>query len=54
MATNVLNLTKVENQTILTDVTEFNLSEQLRSCIILLEKKWNSKDWNSRWILMNI
>lgn len=43
MATNVLNLTKVENQTILTDVTEFNLSEQLRSCIILLEKKWNSK-----------
>lgn len=43
MATNVLNLTKVENQTILTDVTEFNLSEQLRSCIILLEKKWSAK-----------
>ena len=43
MATNVLNLTKVENQTILTDVTEFNLSEQLRSCVILLEKKWDAK-----------
>ena len=44
MATNVLNLTKVENQTILTDVSEYNLSEQLRSCILLLERDWESKD----------
>lgn len=44
LATNVLNLTKVENQTILTDVTEFNLSEQLRSCILLLEDKWERKN----------
>lgn len=44
MATNVLNLTKVENQAILTDVTQFNLSEQLRSCILLLENKWEKKD----------
>lgn len=44
MATNVLDLTKVENQTILTDVTEYNLSEQLRSCILLLESKWSKKD----------
>jgi len=44
MATNVLNLTKVENQTILTEVTRFNLSEQLRSCILLLEKKWEEKE----------
>lgn len=43
MATNVLNLTKVENQTILTDVTRYNLSEQLRSCILLLENKWSQK-----------
>ena len=43
MATNVLNLTKVENQTILTDISEYNLSEQLRSCILLLENKWSSK-----------
>lgn len=48
MATNVLDLTKVENQTILTDVTEFNLSEQLRSCIILLEKKWSAKGLDVR------
>lgn len=43
MATNVLNLTKVENQTILTDVTSFNLSEQIRSSILLLEKRWTKK-----------
>ena len=44
MATNVLNLTKVENQTILTDITEFNLSEQIRSAVLLLEGKWSVKD----------
>lgn len=43
MATNVLNLTKVENQTILTEVTEYNLSEQLRACVLLLESKWDKK-----------
>jgi len=43
IATNVLNLTRVENQTILTDVREYNLSEQLRSCILLLERKWSAK-----------
>jgi len=44
MATNVLNMTKVENQTILTDVTSFNLSEQIRSAVLLLEAKWSKKD----------
>ena len=44
MASNVLNLTKVENQTILTDVSKFNLSEQVRSSVLLLEDKWTSKD----------
>ncbi len=43
MATNVLNLTRVENQTILTDVAEFNLSEQIRSSILLLADKWEQK-----------
>ena len=48
MATNVLNMTKVENQTILTDVTRYNLSEQLRNCVLLLESKWSRKnlEWN--------
>lgn len=43
MATNVLNLTKVENQTILSDVSEYNLSEQIRSCVLLLESKWENR-----------
>jgi signal transduction histidine kinase len=43
MATNVLNMTKIENQTILTDISTFNLSEQIRSCVLLLEKRWESK-----------
>lgn len=44
MATNVLNLGKVENQAILTDIAEFNLSEQLRACILLFESKWEKKN----------
>ena len=44
MATNVMNLTKVENQTILTDLTTFNLSEQVRACVLLLEEKWSRKE----------
>ncbi|MGM9605316.1 MAG: ATP-binding protein [Faecousia sp.] len=44
MATNVLKLTKVENQTILTGVTEYNLSEQLRSAALLLEHDWTAKN----------
>lgn len=44
MATNVLNLTKVENQAILGNVSTFNLSEQIRSAILLLENKWAEKN----------
>ena len=43
MATNVLNLTKIENQSILTDVSTFNLSEQIRSSVLLLENRWTKK-----------
>jgi len=43
MANHVMELTKVENQTILTEVSEFNLSEQLRGCVLLLEGKWAQK-----------
>lgn len=44
MATNVLNLTKIENQEILTGKGEFNLSEQIRSAVLLLEEKWSKKE----------
>ncbi len=43
MAANVLELTRVESQSILTDVSTYNLSEQLRGCILLLERKWEGK-----------
>lgn len=44
MATNVLNLTKIENQTILTNLSTYNLSEQIRSCFLILENKWTKKE----------
>ncbi len=44
MSTSILQLSKIENQVILTDVKNFNLSEQIRMCIILLEKKWEKKN----------
>lgn len=44
LATNVLNLSKVENQAILTDRQTFDLSEQIRRCILMLESKWDNKN----------
>jgi len=44
LATNVLNLSKVENQTILTEKHEFNLGEQIRRCILMFESKWEQKN----------
>lgn len=46
LANNVLSLTRVENQTILTDISEFNLSEQIRGAVLLLADKWTAKDLN--------
>jgi len=43
MSENALNLAKIEKQAILTDVHAFNLSEQIRTCILLLQKKWEGK-----------
>lgn len=44
MATNVLNLTKVENTSVLTDISSYNVSEQIRSCVLLLENEWSKKN----------
>ncbi len=44
LATNVLNLTKVENQSILSEITKYNVSEQIRSSILILESKWAKKN----------
>ena len=44
MATNILLLSKLENQAIVTEQTEFWLDEQLRTCLVLLEKQWGPKN----------
>ena len=43
MATNVLNLSRVENQTIVTDKQPFDLTEQLRRCILMMQAAWERK-----------
>lgn len=43
MATNVLDLTKIESQNILSGQTRYNLSEQIRTCVLMLESKWSRK-----------
>ena len=44
MSTNVLLLSKLENQQIVSEKTEFYLDEQIRSSILLLEKAWTDKE----------
>ncbi len=44
MANNVMTLTRVENLTILTDISPINISEEIRSSVLLLEKKWSQKN----------
>ena len=44
MSQNVLLLSKLENQTIVSEKTKFYLDEQIRKCILLLEKSWSEKD----------
>ncbi|MCD8022929.1 MAG: HAMP domain-containing histidine kinase [Lachnospiraceae bacterium] len=43
LSANVLNLSRVEQQTILTDQKYLNLSEQLRLCIAMMDSKWPEK-----------
>lgn len=43
LSNNVLYLSKIENQTILTDKKHFNISEQLRLAIALLDQRFSDK-----------
>jgi signal transduction histidine kinase len=43
LATNVLNLSRVEKQAILTKREPFDLTEQVRRCILLFENKWERR-----------
>lgn len=44
LSSNVLNLSKIENLSILSDMASFNLSEEIRQSVLLLESKWQKKD----------
>lgn len=44
LSTNVLNLCKIENQTIATDKAPYDAAEQLRRSLLLLEPKWSKKN----------
>lgn len=44
MSSNVLLLSKLENQQIVNEQTTFDLDEQIRGCILLLEKGWSDKN----------
>ena len=43
LATNVLNLSKIENLNILSDMELFDLTEEVRQSVLLLESKWQKK-----------
>ena len=44
MSANILLLSKFENQQLITNQAEYDLDEQIRKCIILLEKQWSRKN----------
>lgn len=44
LATNVLNLSRLDNQAILPHVAQFNVTEQIRLVVVLLEQKWAKKN----------
>ena len=43
LATNVLNLSRVEKQTILANRLRFDLTEQIRRCVLLFENQWEQR-----------
>ena len=49
LASNILNLSKIEQQSILTERTRLNVSEQIRQVIALLDKDGQPK--TSQWPL---
>ncbi len=46
LTSNILMLSKVDNKNILSNIEKYNLSEQIRNCIVLYEKKWDKKRLN--------
>ena len=46
MSSNILLLSKLENQQFISDRSLYSLDEQLRSCILLLQRQWEEKKLN--------
>jgi len=44
MSTNVLNLSRIENQTIIANRKPIDVSEQIRRCILLLQSSWENRN----------
>lgn len=44
LSSNILNLSKVESMSLLTDSKDFNVGEQIRECVVLLENRWAEKE----------
>lgn len=44
MTSSALYLSKIETQNILSGKSRFNVSEQIRNCTLLLERKWEKKE----------
>lgn len=54
LATNVLNLSKIESQAIVAGRSTFNLSEQIRNAILMMESKWLKKELDLQLDLLEI
>lgn len=50
LSTNILEMSRLEKQAIVTDRRSYNLSEQIRRCIAMLDAKWSKKSVEYRLI----
>lgn len=53
LSANILNLSKVESISFLTDSTHVNVGEQIRECVVLLENKWMEKEISFNFHLLD-
>lgn len=44
LSSNILNLSKIESMSVLQDFNTYNLTEQIRESVLLLENKWSPKN----------
>jgi len=44
LSSNMLRISRLDNQSILNEITEFSLDEKIRKIILLLEDKWDKKN----------